>query len=383
MSASAASDAWVMRARSVPIEDEIARRGIHLRGKNERCGPCPICGGDDRFSINVAKQIFNCRGCGKGGDVIDLVQLLDGVDFVVAGTTLAGEPPPKANGNGHATNEPPPREVRAGQYTYRDESGATLFVVGRFEYQNPDGSFVLKNGKRRKTFKQARPDPDKPGKWLRNVDGVRVVPYRLPGLIEAIGSEYVVFVVEGEHKVNSLAQWGVPATCNSGGAGKWKPEHSAFLRGADVVILPDNDSAGRSHAQTVAQSLDGVASRIRIIQLPDLPEKGDVVDWQAKGHAREELDTLVEAAPDWQPNEPFKENNSCEQPRIPRGGGNRPCRNLYIPWRRARSASARADKEIASCIWSCRHRRPVQRRQNLCPNPQSDLHGDPAAILRA
>ena len=61
MSASAASDAWVMRARSVPIEDEIARRGIHLRGKNERCGPCPKCGGDDRFSINVAKQIYNCR----------------------------------------------------------------------------------------------------------------------------------------------------------------------------------------------------------------------------------------------------------------------------------------------------------------------------------
>jgi phage/plasmid primase-like uncharacterized protein len=74
-------DTWAQRARSMPIEDELARRGIHLRGKIERCGPCPKCGGDDRFSINTQKGIFNCRGCGVGGDVIDLVQHLDGVDF--------------------------------------------------------------------------------------------------------------------------------------------------------------------------------------------------------------------------------------------------------------------------------------------------------------
>jgi CHC2 zinc finger/Toprim domain len=67
------------------IEDEIARRGIKLRGRGpERCGPCPVCGGRDRFSINVKKQLFNCRGCGRGGDVLDLIQHLDGVDFVTA-----------------------------------------------------------------------------------------------------------------------------------------------------------------------------------------------------------------------------------------------------------------------------------------------------------
>ena len=59
-------DRWVVKARSVPIEDEIARRGIKLRGRIERCGPCPKCAGEDRFSINTRKQVFNCRGCGKG-----------------------------------------------------------------------------------------------------------------------------------------------------------------------------------------------------------------------------------------------------------------------------------------------------------------------------
>jgi hypothetical protein len=78
-------------AKAVRIEDEVARRGIKLVGRGERVGPCPVCGGRDRFSINVKKQVWNCRGCAKGGDVVDLVQHLDGVDFKVAVVTLAGD----------------------------------------------------------------------------------------------------------------------------------------------------------------------------------------------------------------------------------------------------------------------------------------------------
>jgi hypothetical protein len=72
-----------------PIEDEIARRGIRLRGRGpERYGPCPVCGGRDRFAINTKKQVWHCRGCGHGGDVIDLVQHLDDCDFRTAVRTL-------------------------------------------------------------------------------------------------------------------------------------------------------------------------------------------------------------------------------------------------------------------------------------------------------
>jgi hypothetical protein len=52
---------WAEQARAVRIEDEIARRGIKLRGRVDRCGPCPMCGGTDRFAINTRKQVFNCR----------------------------------------------------------------------------------------------------------------------------------------------------------------------------------------------------------------------------------------------------------------------------------------------------------------------------------
>jgi AAA domain len=180
-------------------------------------------------------------------------------------------------------------------YDYPDESGALLFVVGRFEYRNPDGSFVLKDGKHKKSFRQKRPDPAKPGGWINNVDGVRIVPYRLPELTEAIANDHFIAIVEGEAKAKAdlLWSWSVPATCNAQGAGKWKPEHTEFLRGADVVILPDNDEPGRNHADVVAASLQGIARSVRVLELPELEPKQDVIDWAGQGGTVEQLHDLI------------------------------------------------------------------------------------------
>jgi putative DNA primase/helicase len=82
----------IARARAVPIEHEIAHRGIRLRRAGaELIGPCPCCGGRDRFGVHIRKQVFNCRGCGAKGDVIALVQHLDGSEFRDAIATLVGE----------------------------------------------------------------------------------------------------------------------------------------------------------------------------------------------------------------------------------------------------------------------------------------------------
>jgi hypothetical protein len=86
----------IERARCIPIDEEVARRGIKLRRVGaEMVGPCPHCGGIDRFGVNVRKQIWNCRHCGVGGNVIALVQHLDGCDFRKAVATLTGERPEK------------------------------------------------------------------------------------------------------------------------------------------------------------------------------------------------------------------------------------------------------------------------------------------------
>lgn len=81
-------------ARAVAIESEIARRGVTLRrAGGELVGPCPACGGRDRFAVNVARQCWNCRGCARGGDVLDLVKHLDRCTFAEAVATLAGNGP--------------------------------------------------------------------------------------------------------------------------------------------------------------------------------------------------------------------------------------------------------------------------------------------------
>lgn len=87
----------IARARLVRIEDELlVRRGYALARTREGLeGPCPNCGGRDRFSVHVGKQQWNCRGCkveaGVSGDVIGLVQLIDNCDFIAAVETLADE----------------------------------------------------------------------------------------------------------------------------------------------------------------------------------------------------------------------------------------------------------------------------------------------------
>ena len=87
------------------------------------------------------------------------------------------------------------------------------------------------------------------------------------------------------------------------------PHACGFIRGNMPADPPDNDDSGRNHAEQVAQSLIGIASLIRILELPGLEIKGDIVDWQ-KQHTREELDALVEQAPEWQPQEPPTETPS-------------------------------------------------------------------------
>jgi putative DNA primase/helicase len=249
--------------------------------------------------VNTKKQVFNCRGCGIAGDVIELVKHLDGVDFTTACIGLTGQPPPKADGkaNGKDTSN----KVVVATFEYHDRDGNVLSIVERIEFEKPNGDYVLKDGKHDKVFRQRRPDPDNPGEWLPNVNGVPVVPYRVPQVLEAIDAGRLVLIVEGEVKADLLTSWGFAATCCSGGAKKWKPEHSEFLRGADVVLLPDNDNAGWEHANKVGAALVGIAKGVRVLRLPDLPVKGDIIDWHKAGGTHEQLEALLCEAPLWQP----------------------------------------------------------------------------------
>ena len=184
----------------------------------------------------------------------------------------------ESNGNG---------KVIVANYDYRDEQGNLLYQAVRF--------FP-------KDFRQRRPDGK--GGWIWSVKGCRKVPYRLPELLAADPAT-TIYKVEGEKDSDRLSELGLVATCNVGGAGKWRREYGEHFRGRNVVILPDSDDSGRDDANQVAGMLHGVAASVRVVHLPDLPPKGDASDWlDGLGEAADPLELLDEMGdktPSWTP----------------------------------------------------------------------------------
>jgi hypothetical protein len=227
------------------------------------------------LQVNTRLGVFFDHEAGVGGGVIDLVVHKGGHDRDGAVEWLRREN--FLNGNGGADSF-----VVDETYDYTDESGELLYQVVRLAP---------------KDFRQRRPDVL--GGWVWKLGDVRRVIYRLPKVLEEM-RRGPVLIPEGERDVNSLVRLGYGATCNSGGAGEWKSHHSEQLRGADVVLLPDNDEPGWKHINKAGQSLTGVAARVRVLMLPDGAK--DVSDWLVnKGGTKEQLDALIEAASAWMP----------------------------------------------------------------------------------
>jgi hypothetical protein len=69
----------------------VKRLGVSglTRSAREWVGPCPVCGGRDRFGVNEAKGVWICRHCGAG-DGIALIRHVLGCDFMSALEWLMG-----------------------------------------------------------------------------------------------------------------------------------------------------------------------------------------------------------------------------------------------------------------------------------------------------
>ena len=168
-------------------------------------------------------------------------------------------------------------------YTYRDQDGAPVFRIVR----KHDKRFVAQH-------------PNGPDLWKAGMGGRTPVPYRLPEILAAHPDE-TIFVVEGEKDADNLAALGCNTTTSPFGAGNWHTACSPHLAGREVVILPDNDDAGRAHARDVAAKLAGHARSITTLALPGLREKGDVSDWIAAGGTLAALHGLVRDTPEAEP----------------------------------------------------------------------------------
>lgn len=136
-------------------------------------------------------------------------------------------------------------------YDYRDEEGRLLFQVLRTAA---------------KDFRQRVPDHAAKSGWTWRLGDTRRVLYRLPRVLAAVREGRQIWICEGEKDVHTLEAQGLVATCNPGGAGKWRPEYSEALRDAVVSIVADRDKPGQAHARQVKDALEGIADYVCIVE---------------------------------------------------------------------------------------------------------------------
>jgi len=142
----------------------------------------------------------------------------------------------------------------------------------------------------------------------------------LPQLIKAVRDETDIFLTEGEKDADNLMSLGFTASSFK----NWKFEFNQYVRGANLVLFADNDSAGLHQANEAAKILYESAATVKLINLykGDIsPETSgaDVSDYinRCAGTENLSLEEIAERlcitadyAKDWKPLEEWENSNS-------------------------------------------------------------------------
>ena len=169
-------------------------------------------------------------------------------------------------------------------YWYHDKDGNELYQVVRTDTKK----FPVRH--------------KKDGNWVWGQGGITRVLFHLPNVIAATKASppKTIILVEGEKDVISLEKLGFTATTNPGGAEKWNKSYNTILNKTTVVLLPDNDKAGRLHTAKIRKNLKDLI----VVELPGMAEHGDVSDWIEQGGTKPALMDLIRTAHDERETEP-------------------------------------------------------------------------------
>ena len=160
------------------------------------------------------------------------------------------------------------------QFFAQEEKTMPKTIEATYRYEDKDGNHVMDVVRfKPKDFRPRRPD----GKY--SLEGVTRVPYMLPQLLKAVADKKTIILVEGEKDCDNLAKLGLIATTFPGGAGKWRDDYLPWFKGANIACLPDNDKPGKEGMHLLASKISGVVCSMLWLELPGIPEKGDITDW--------------------------------------------------------------------------------------------------------
>lgn len=162
-------------------------------------------------------------------------------------------------------------------------------IVATYDYRDIRGQLIYQVLRMKpKTFRQRRPHPKREGQWVWSMkahpeSGLREQPtvlYRIPELAAALTAEDPIFLCEGERDVEALMAADQVATCNTGGAGKWRSELAAPFSGfrGTVRIIQDRDPPGEDHARAIFESLSGVLHQDATLMIVEAASGKDAAD---------------------------------------------------------------------------------------------------------
>jgi hypothetical protein len=285
-----------------PLENLLGRLQGVRKGRNGWSARCPAHD-DRRASLSIAqdedgKVLVKCHaGCDTSAILAAVGLKLADLFPPKTGPAPNRNGEPAGGGRTFGTAEDAVAELerrhgrRSALWTYHDAHGERVGLIVRWD--GPNG-------------KDIRP-------VARHTDGWRIAampdPRPLYGLPDLAAARRVV-VCEGEKTADATRTLGFTATTSAGGSqaatkADWRP-----LAGKEVWILPDNDAPGRKYADTVAAILGRLAPApvVRVVELPGLPEGGDIVEWiDAHGDAAEpdamraEIEALAQVVEPWRP----------------------------------------------------------------------------------
>lgn len=169
-----------------------------------------------------------------------------------------------------------------------------------YDYYKPNGEYAyskLRDANKRIRYGSVKYDDNgRPVSMTPSAKAKRRYLYNAAAMQYSLENtpEKPIYYVEGEKDADTLILEGLVAV-TAGSTGDWKRKFAEQFKGASVVILPDNDEAGRKLADQVAADIKGVCSRYKIVQTSQKP-KGDVTDYlTADGVTLDDLETLVDA----------------------------------------------------------------------------------------
>lgn len=143
-------------------------------------------------------------------------------------------------------------------------------IINIYPYTDEKGKILYEVIQQRKGPEYLCRRPVEKGVYEYSIKNVKRVIYNLPRIIQAIKNNEVIFITEGESKVNTLTELNIPATTVFAKTpNKWVSFYNKYLIGVKgIVIIQDDNQYGINFSNNTYQTLSELLPKEKIGIMP-------------------------------------------------------------------------------------------------------------------